>query len=62
MPPAGLELRAPTHEDAQAITDLVVTCDIEEIGEPDFELDDLLTDWNRPGFDLSQDAVVVVDG
>jgi mycothiol synthase len=62
MPPAGLELRAPTHRDAQAITDLVVTCDIEELGEPDFELDDLLTDWNRPGFDLSHDAVVVVDG
>lgn len=62
MPPAGLELRAPAREDAQAVTDLVVTCDIEEVGEPDFELDDLLTDWNRPGFDLARGAVVVVEG
>jgi len=62
MPPAGLELRPPAREDAQAVTDLVVTCDIEEVGEPDFELDDLLTDWARPGFDLARDAVVVVEG
>jgi len=62
MPPAGLELRAPTREEAQAVTDLVVACDIEEVGEPDFELDDLLTDWNRPGFDLQRDAVIAIDG
>jgi mycothiol synthase len=62
MPPAGLELRAPTREEAQAVTDLVVACDIEELGEPDFELDDLLTDWNRPGFDLQRDAVIAIDG
>jgi mycothiol synthase len=62
MPPAGLELRAPTREEAPAVTDLVVACDIEELGEPDFELDDLLTDWNRPGFDLQRDAVVATDG
>jgi mycothiol synthase len=61
MPPAGLELRAPTREEAQAVTDLVVACDIEEVGEPDFELDDLLTDWNRPGFDLQGDAVIATD-
>ncbi|HYY76609.1 MAG TPA: GNAT family N-acetyltransferase [Gaiellaceae bacterium] len=61
MTPPRLELRAPMQADAEAITELVVTCDIEELGEPDFELDDLLTDWNRPGFDLGGDAVVVTD-
>lgn len=62
MPPSGLEVRAPTRQEAQAITDLVIACDVEELGEPDFELDDLLTDWNRPGFELGRDAVVVLAG
>jgi mycothiol synthase len=52
-------MRAPRTDEAQAVTDLVVACDIYELGSPDFELDDLLTDWNMPGFDLSRDAVVV---
>jgi mycothiol synthase len=52
-------MRAPRTDEAQAVTDLVVACDVYELGSPDFELDDLLTDWNMPGFDLSRDAVVV---
>ena len=45
------------------MTDLVIACDVHDLGAPDFELDDLLTDWNMPGFDLERDAVVVeVDG
>ena len=58
----GLTLRPPRYHEAQAVTDLVVVCDIEEFGAPDFELDDLLTDWSMPGFSLAEDAVVVVDG
>jgi mycothiol synthase len=52
-------IRAPRQDEAQAVTDLVIACDIHDLGAPDFELDDLLTDWNMPGFDLSRDAVVV---
>jgi len=54
-------MRAPRRDEAQAVTDLVIACDIHELGAPDFELDDLHTDWNMPGFDLEQDAVVVED-
>jgi len=54
-------MRAPRQDEAQAVTDLVVACDVHELGAPDFELDDLLTDWNMPGFDLALDAVVVED-
>jgi mycothiol synthase len=55
--------RAPRRDEAQAVTDLVIACDVHDLGAPDFELDDLLTDWNMPGFDLERDAVVVeVDG
>ena len=55
--------RAPRRDEAQAVTDLVIACDVHDLGAPDFELDDLLTDWNMPGFDLERDAVAVeVDG
>ncbi len=54
--------RAPREDEARAITDLVIACDIDEFGAPDFELDDLLTDWHMPGFDLEKDAVVVAEG
>jgi mycothiol synthase len=54
-------MRAPRQDEARAVTDLVIACDIHELGAPDFELDDLLTDWNMPGFELAQDAVVVED-
>ena len=54
-------MRAPRQDEARAVTDLVIACDIHELGAPDFELDDLLTDWNMPGFELGQDAVVVED-
>jgi mycothiol synthase len=59
---AGLTTRAPRPDDAQAVTDLVIACDIDEFGQPDFELDDLQTDWHMPGFDLEKDAVVVFEG
>jgi mycothiol synthase len=59
---ARLTTRPPRSNEAQAITDLIVACDVAEFGQPDFELDDLLTDWHMPGFDLAHDAVVVADG
>jgi mycothiol synthase len=59
--PAVETLRAPREDEAQAVTELIVACDVHELGAPDFELDDLLTDWNMPGFDRVLDAVVVED-
>ena len=59
---ARLTTRPPRPDEAQAVTDLIVACDVAEFGQPDFELDDLLTDWHMPGFDLERDAVVVADG
>ncbi|MFJ5762326.1 GNAT family N-acetyltransferase [Neobacillus sp. NPDC093182] len=40
------KIKHPTVEDAQAITDLVALCDIEDIGEPDITLSDVLDMWN----------------
>jgi mycothiol synthase len=39
-------IKHPTLEAAQAITDLVALCDIEDIGEPDITLTDVLDMWN----------------
>ncbi|MDW0116513.1 GNAT family N-acetyltransferase [Sporosarcina thermotolerans] len=39
-------IKNPTVEDAQVITDLISACDIEEIGEPDITLSDVLDIWN----------------
>jgi mycothiol synthase len=55
----GYSARAPKTEDAQAITNLIIACDIAEVGEPDFAIEDLLTDWGRAGFALARDARVV---
>ncbi len=52
-------MRAATHDDAQAVTDLIVACDIEEFGRPEYGLEDLLTMWRRKNFDLAQDAWVI---
>ncbi|MFC7371971.1 GNAT family N-acetyltransferase [Fictibacillus iocasae] len=38
-------IKHPTIEDAQAVTNLVSLCDIEEIGEPDITLSDVLDLW-----------------
>lgn len=60
--PAGLELpsgyfvRHPTMRDADAVTEVVTACDVADFGEPDYTLDDLLDDWQRPRFDLRRDA------
>jgi mycothiol synthase len=58
---AAIELRPPTADEAEAVTQLIAACDIAEYGSADIELDDVLVDWRRPGFDLEKDAVVAVE-
>ncbi|NWQ41854.1 GNAT family N-acetyltransferase [Bacillus sp. EB106-08-02-XG196] len=53
-------IKHPAVEDAQAITDLVALCDIEDIGEPDITLSDVLDMWNSIPIDT--DAWVAVSG
>lgn len=58
---AAIELRPPTADEAEAVTQLIAACDIAEYGTADIEIDDVLVDWRRPGFDLEKDAVVAVE-
>jgi len=51
-------IKHPTLENAQAITDLVSFCDIEEIGEPDITLSDVLDMWNS--IQIDTDAWIVL--
>jgi mycothiol synthase len=55
-------MRAPAAADAEAIAELVIAGDVEDVGEPDYTLNDLHADWAAPGFDLATDAVVVEEG
>jgi len=47
-----LSLRAATREDLAAITNLVIACDVAEIGQPDFAEDDVRSIWDLPRFDF----------
>lgn len=51
-------IKHPTLEDAQAVTDLVSICDIEEIGVPDITLSDVLEMWNS--IQIETDAWIVL--
>jgi ribosomal protein S18 acetylase RimI-like enzyme len=54
-----MRLRAATPEDAQAATDLYIAGDVEEVGEVDYSLGDLLDEWRV--LDLAKDTVIVED-
>lgn len=56
----GLVVRNPTMDDVEAVVAVMNACDIAEYGTADTEVADFRNDWERPGFDLSQDAWVVV--
>lgn len=53
-------MRAATHDDAQAVTDLIIACDIEEFGRPEYEVEDLRGMWRRKDFDLAKDSHVIL--
>lgn len=57
--PDGFTVRPPSPEDAQAVTNLVVACDIDEFGQPGFGLEDVLAMWRRKKFNLQTDAWMI---
>ncbi len=58
--PHDLLLRAPTLDDAEKVTDLINACDLVDIGEADCTTDETLDNWQRPHFNLTTDARVIV--
>jgi mycothiol synthase len=58
--PEGYEVRRPTLDDVEAVSDLLNICDTAEYGEPDITLDDLRTEWQAPTFHMDTDAWMVI--
>lgn len=56
----GYMLRSASYEDLQGITDLIIATEILERGESSSMLDELVSSWQRPRFNLDRDAWVVV--
>jgi mycothiol synthase len=61
-PPDGLQARPATRGDLVEVVALCRRCEAVDVGEPDTNNDDLLAGWRRPGFDLTRDTVLVLDG
>lgn len=57
---SNLFARAPKMDDLGAITELRMACDIAEHGMSNSTREAVLADWQRPGFNLSTDAWVIV--
>lgn len=56
----NLVARTPQTIDLDAITALVSACESIEYGMTDSSLEDLLSHWHRPDFQLAKDAWVIV--
>jgi ribosomal protein S18 acetylase RimI-like enzyme len=56
----NLLARAPKMEDLVAIKELITACDIAEYGIADSTMEDLVSNWHQPGFNLVKDAWVIV--
>src|SRR5919108_146491 len=51
-------IRPPVDADAESVLDVIHARDVADLGVPDFTLEDLQSDWSRPGLALEHDARV----
>jgi mycothiol synthase len=56
---AGLSVRPPAWQDLEPVLELILARDVADLGEPDFTVEDLRSEWQRPRFELPDDAWVV---
>src|SRR5918996_3016240 len=59
--PEGLASRSPTRSDIDAAVSVIAASEEATQGVVDVIAEDVRSDWERPSFDLSSDAVVVTD-
>ncbi|WP_067436256.1 GNAT family N-acetyltransferase [Nocardioides jensenii] len=60
--PAGLTSRALRQDDAPAVTAVMAAEELADVGEVAIELADIVSDWQRPSFDLAASTLGVFDG
>jgi len=58
--PAGFLQRPPTMGDVAAVTQLINTCEIAQYATAEVTQENICTEWQSPGFDLTTDAWVVI--
>ena len=56
----NLLARSPKMEDMVSITELVRACDGDEYSLADSTMEDLISNWHQPGFNMAKDAWVIV--
>src|SRR5918995_6247526 len=59
--PSDVESRSPTRSDLVAVVSVIAICEEATQGVVDVTVEDVRSDWGRPRFDLSSDAVVGTD-
>ncbi len=68
MEPTSLRLPAPLASrplvigDAAAVADLIARCEQHDLGEVVVEYADIVSDWQRPSFDLATESIGVFHG
>jgi mycothiol synthase len=60
--PDGLTERRLVPADAAAVTEVMAAQELADVGEVIIEEADIVADWQRPGYDVSANAVGVFDG
>src|SRR5215471_8623216 len=56
----NLLARSPKMEDMIGITELVRACDVDEYGLTETTMEELVSNWHQPGFNMATDAWVIV--
>ncbi len=60
--PDGLTTRALTLNDAEAVTALITAEELHDVGTVDVDLDDVVSEWQRPSYDIATSSFGVFDG
>lgn len=60
--PAGLTTRPLTLDDAQAVSDVTSAEQLADVGETDTTVEDVVSEWQRPSYDLGSSTLGVLDG
>ena len=60
--PEGLTTRPLTLDDAALVTALVTAEELHEVGESDVTVEDVVSEWQRPSYDVASSTIGVFDG
>ena len=60
--PKGLTCRPLTLDDAASVTALIVAEELHDVGESDVSVEDVVSEWQRPSYDIATSTVGVFDG